>query len=88
MIKESGSNNLLSANPIRILWAGVLVFLVGAPVSLIVTFLLLPFWRWLESLFGIESIGHSGPAGWCFLAVFILIVLGPFFVWYKSRSES
>ena len=30
--------------------------------------LLLPLWRWVEGATGIESIGHSGPAGWCYLA--------------------
>jgi len=88
MMKESGPTNLRPAKPLRMLWAGVLVFLVGAPVSLIVTFLLLPFWRWLESLSGIEVIGHSGPAGWCFLVVFLLIVSGSVFVWYQFRSGS
>ena len=54
----------------------VVVLLVSAPVSIVVTLLLLPFWRWLEASSGLESIGHSGPAEWCYLAVFTLTALG------------
>ena len=41
-----------------------------ALLSFVLTVLLFPFWSWLESSFGIESIGHSGPAEWCFWLVF------------------
>jgi len=36
-------------------------------VSFVLTILLFPFWSWIESSFGIESVGHSGPGDWCFL---------------------
>lgn len=53
----------------RAVLAGVALF-TSALVSLPLTFLLAPFWRWLEAASGIESIGHSGPAAWCYAAVF------------------
>ena len=40
---------------------------VAAFLSLILTVILFPFWGWFESVTGIESLGHSGPATWCFL---------------------
>ncbi len=43
------------------------------PVSFIATFFLLPFWGWLESAYGIESVGHSGPSGWCFKLTYALL---------------
>lgn len=43
-------------------------------LSIIITVLLFPFWTWVESSFGIESIGHSGPAGWCYLFVFTVLI--------------
>jgi hypothetical protein len=49
------------------------VLLVGItvlPVALVATFLLLPFWRWIERVSGVESIGHSGPAAWCFVVTY------------------
>ena len=48
---------------------------VALPVSIVATFLLSPFWSWLEASTGVESIGHSGPADWCYLVV-LLLVLG------------
>lgn len=47
---------------------GVLVLLL-VPLSVVTTLLLFPFWSWFEKATGIESMGHSGPAGWCYLAV-------------------
>lgn len=54
---------------IRVLFLGVGVALVSVPVGLILTFFLAPFWTWVEATVGIESIGHSGPAEWCYLVV-------------------
>lgn len=41
------------------------------PVALAVTLMLYPVWSWLERTTGIESVGHSGPASWCYLAVWV-----------------
>jgi hypothetical protein len=51
------------------LLSGLTLFLV-APLSILITILLVPLWRWLEAATGIESIGHSGPALWCYGVVF------------------
>ncbi len=53
----------------------VVMLLISAPVSVVATLLLLPLWRWVEASSGFESIGHSGPAEWCYLAVFALVAL-------------
>jgi hypothetical protein len=45
----------------------ILVLLVGIPLGLLVTIVLQPVWSWLEAAYGIESVGHSGPAEWCYL---------------------
>lgn len=58
---------------LRTLVLMVVMVLICAPVSLVVTLMLIPFWRWLESHTGLESIGHSGPAEWCYLSVFIFV---------------
>lgn len=44
------------------------------PLSLLATLLLIPFWSWLEANYGIESIGHSGPTEWCYVAMFFTMV--------------
>ena len=46
---------------------GVALLLASGPLGVVVTLALLPLWRWLEESYGIESVGHSGPAGWCYL---------------------
>jgi len=48
---------------------------VAVPVALAVTLLLYPVWSWLEPATGIESVGHSGPADWCYLAVWAPMAL-------------
>lgn len=53
---------------------GLGVALLSIPVALLVTILLVPFWSWLEATSGLESLGHSGPAAWCYLAVYLPVV--------------
>ena len=66
--------------------AGLVVCL---PIAFIVTILLSPLWSWIEGTYGIESIGHSGPADWCFYVVFGVIAttaLSLFhLIWRKER---
>jgi hypothetical protein len=35
----------------------------------------MPLWNWFENSHGIESVGHSGPADWCYLATFSVVVI-------------
>jgi hypothetical protein len=51
-----------------------------------VTILLVPLWRWIEADFGVEAIGHSGPAEWCFYLVFgILLLPALYLLWRACR---
>ena len=61
----------LAKPTIRHVLAVLTIVLLSLPVSVLVTLLLLPLWRWLEQHVGIESVGHSGPAEWCFAATFV-----------------
>lgn len=45
------------------------------PITVILTFSLPFFWRWFEQTTGIESMGHFGPALWCFIVVYALLML-------------
>jgi len=48
------------------------------------TFMLWPLWSWVEAFTGFESMGHSGPALWCFAlttAALFLAWLG----WQRRR---
>jgi hypothetical protein len=48
---------------------------IALPVAAVCTLMLLGLWRWIEATTGIESIGHSGPAGWCYVAVYAIIAV-------------
>jgi hypothetical protein len=56
--------------------AGTVVGIVALslPVTFFLTMVLMPVWSEIERRWGIESVGHSGPAGWCFIAVFVCVV--------------
>ena len=58
----------------RTILLSVIALVVTAPLSIIITVVLFPFWSWLESSSGIESVGHSGPADWCYLFVFVVLL--------------
>ena len=59
---------------IRTILLSVIALVVAAPLSIVVTVVLFPFWSWLESSSGIESVGHSGPADWCYLFIFVALL--------------
>ena len=60
--------------PVRILLTFFGIFLVSAPLSVVTTIFLLPVWSWVEASFGIESVGHSEPAEWCYVVIYVLFV--------------
>lgn len=60
---------------VRVALQGVAVLVLAIPLSFVATFGLAPVWRWFESELGIESIGHSAPATWCFIATYALVTL-------------
>ncbi len=59
----------------RHLIVAVILALVSLPLGVFITLVLLPFWRWLEASYAIESVGHSGPAGWCYLVSILVCLL-------------
>ena len=71
----------------KALIAGVALALAAVPAAFIVTLLLYPFWSWIEAIYRIESVGHSGPADWCFVVVYgvFLVVLWPLWRGWRRR---
>jgi len=59
----------------RHLTASLTILLICIPVSVVATILLLPLWRWLEKTYGLEAVGHSGPAEWCYVGMLLVCVL-------------
>jgi hypothetical protein len=58
------------------------------PLASITTLLLLPVWRWIEAQWGIETVGHSGPADWCFALVYAGWVGLGVMTWHQKRSQN
>lgn len=56
---------------VRLLGIGMTPLIVGFPLAAVTTLALLPFWSWLEARFGIEAVGHSGPADWCYAVAYV-----------------
>jgi hypothetical protein len=72
----------------RFLLLTVVLFLAAMPVAAIATFFLYPLWSWIEATYGIESVGHSGPAEWCFMLVYgIVVVTGLAAIWRNWRRR-
>jgi hypothetical protein len=59
------------------------ITVVCMPVSFFVTVLLHPLWRWIEARYGVEAIGHSGPAEWCFYLVLVLLLAPCLLVYWR-----
>jgi hypothetical protein len=57
------------------------------PVAIVGTFSLIPFWRWFEARTEVEAIGHSGPAAWCFAAVYVVVLVAAFGLWFLFRAK-
>ena len=72
---------------LRAIGVALAICLIAAPIAFAVTIGLLPFWSWIESKFAIESIGHSGPAAWCYLVSYIVILAGAAFIWLTLRRR-
>jgi hypothetical protein len=64
--------------------------IVSVPVAIVLTIALLPLWSWIEAAAGIESVGHSGPADWCYWVtlgiVFCIVCLALFVARRKGRA--
>ena len=63
----------MSKTALRHLAVALGIGAVCLPAAFILTFLLLPLWSWIEATYKIESVGHSGPADWCFWVVYALL---------------
>ena len=59
----------------------VAALLLSLVIGAVLTLFLLPLWSWIEATTGIESIGHSGPASWCFALTGALL----FVAWLSVR---
>jgi hypothetical protein len=62
--------------PLRLALKLLAAVVVALPLSAVATIMLFPLWSWIEDSTGIESVGHSGPDGWCYVVVFFIFAAG------------
>lgn len=72
---------------LRAFAVGLAIVAGSLPLALVTTIILAPFWRWLEAVSGVESIGHSGPSDWCFWTIYGLYVLVFILAWINSTRK-
>jgi len=54
-----------------------LMAVLALPIAAVVTIVMAGFWSWFEAKTGIEALGHSGPADWCYgLTYMVVLFLG------------
>lgn len=64
--------------------AVAVIALLAMPAAFVATLLLYPLWSWIEATFGIESVGHSGPADWCFFLVYGTVLAAALVLLWRS----
>jgi hypothetical protein len=62
-----------------------LMVVVAVPVAVTGTFLMAPVWRWVERTWSLEAIGHSGPATWCFVTTYAVVLGGMLSIRWLAR---
>jgi hypothetical protein len=60
------------------------VLLVGAPAAIGLTLLAFPAWKLFEETTGIEAYGHSGPAEWCYVVDYAVLVCAGLWLVFRS----
>jgi hypothetical protein len=66
---------------IRPLIVVVMILMAVAPLAFVAAAVLSPLWAWIEASTGLESIGHSGPASWCYLATWAAVSASAVLLW-------
>ena len=72
----------------RFLGAWLLLLVLTLPLAAATTIALLPAWSWFEGRWGIEAVGHSGPATWCYVSTYLAWagLLGSGWAWWTRRG--
>jgi hypothetical protein len=78
-----------SGHFVRTSMVALALLILCIPLAAVVTIVLLPVWSWLEARFAIESVGHSGPADWCYGVVYAgcVMVIASGVLWGRRRAR-
>ncbi len=73
---------------IKRLCMDLFIAIIGVPLSLILALVLSPLWRWMETAFGLELIGHSGPNGHVYLGIYLFYCVAALWLVNLLRRQS
>lgn len=65
----------------------ILLLFLSLPLAVMVTLLIAPLWERFESVTGIESYGHFGPANWCYLFDYAIFAIFSILALLKSYKR-
>ena len=74
-------------NQIKLVLIALTLIIICLPFAFIITVFTNPFWLWIENTFSIESVGHSGPAEWCYITVYLLLICAGGLIMLKFRNR-
>jgi len=63
------------------------LIIICLPLAFVITVFTNPFWLWIEKTFSVESVGHSGPAEWCYITVYLLLICAGGLILLKFRNR-
>ena len=86
-LDETKNKNIIKKKRLQLILISITIIIIGLPISFLVTFLLTPLWSWLEKTSEIESLGHSGPSDWCFVAVYLILIGSIEFVYLFNKKK-
>jgi hypothetical protein len=72
---------------IKLLVIAFSLAIVCIPIAMIITIFSNPLWLWFEKTFPVEATGHSGPAEWCYIAVYLLLISITGFIWFRISKR-
>lgn len=72
---------------IKLLIVAFVLGIICIPLALIITVFSSPLFLWIEKTFSIESVGHSGPAEWCYIAVYLLLISVSGLILLKIKNQ-
>lgn len=73
---------------IRMFIVAVMILMAAAPFAFVVAAVLSPLWSWIEAATGLESMGHSGPTTWCYLATWGALSTLGLLLWWRAAARS
>ena len=60
---------------VSVILIGLTRILVSIPIAILATLAAVPFWWLLERITGWHIVGHSGPDEWCYVFVYVIVLL-------------